>query len=119
MASNQKPMDEMNAFARQMMQQTLQAVDEYFDFVKKAISSSPTGGTELGEKVKNYAETNVTATHEFIKRLSQAKDFQEMMRIQTEFMQEQMKEFGEQTRESWRDCNEGDAKYDGKAVLTL
>ena len=42
-----------------------------------------------------------------------------MMRIQTEFMQEQMKEFGEQTEESWRDCNEGDAKYDGKAVLTL
>ena len=119
MASNQKPMDEMNAFARQMMQQTLQAVDEYFDFVKKAISSSPSGGTELGEKVKSYAETNVAATHEFIKGLSQAKDFQEMMRIQTEFMQKQLQEFGEQTRKSWRDCNEGDAKYDGKAVLTL
>ncbi len=34
--------------------------------------------------------------HELVKRLSQAKDFEEALRIQTEFMQSQFHAFGEQ-----------------------
>jgi len=41
---------------------------------------------------------NIAATHEFIKQLSQAKDFQDMVRIQTEFMQTLLKAFQEQTK---------------------
>jgi len=96
------PFGDLNAEAKQAVEQTkeqaLGAADTYFDFLKKTISSSPTGGTEFGEKLKNYAERNITATHEFIKGLTQAKDFQDILRIQTEFMQAQLKEFDEQTR---------------------
>ena len=74
------------------------AVDIYFDYLKKTISSTPSGGTELGEKLKSYAEKNVATTYDFVKQLSQAKDFQEMVRIQTEFMQSLVNAFGEQTR---------------------
>jgi hypothetical protein len=42
-------------------------------------SSYPTGGTEFGEKLKSYAERNVSTTREFVKQLSHAKDFQEMV----------------------------------------
>ena len=74
------------------------AVDMYFDTLKRTISSYPTGGTEFGEKLKSYAETNISTTHEFVKRLSQTKDFQEAVRIQTEFMQSMIASFGEQTK---------------------
>ena len=82
--------------AKQAMHQTQQAVDTYFEFLQKTILSIPTGGTEFGERAKSIAEQNITAAHEYIKKLSGAEDFQEMMRIQTEFMQAQMKAFGEQ-----------------------
>jgi hypothetical protein len=58
----------------------------------------PSSGTEFGEKLKGYAEKNITATHDFIKQLSQAKDFQDIVRIQNEFMHSQFMAFGEQTK---------------------
>ena len=108
MAKDPKPLADLNPIGdlnanvertvEQTKEQALGAVDTYFDYLKKTISSTPSGGTEFGEKTKSYAEKNITASHELIKQLSQAKDFQEMMRIQTEFMQVQFKEFGEQTK---------------------
>jgi hypothetical protein len=76
--------------------QALGAADTYFDFLNKTISSFPSGGTEYGEKLKGFAEKNVAATHQFIQQLSQAKDFQDVLRIQTEFMRTQMQAFAEQ-----------------------
>lgn len=35
------------------------AMDNYFDFLHKAIASIPTGGTQLGEKLKSYSEENI------------------------------------------------------------
>jgi hypothetical protein len=102
MAKDPKPMEDLSANAKQAIdqakEQALGAVDTYFDFLKKTISSCPSGGTDLGEKVKIYTEKNIAATHEFIKQLSQAKDFQDAVRIQTQFMQAQLEEFGEQTK---------------------
>jgi len=96
------PFETLNAQARQTVDQTkeqiLRAVDGYFDFLKQTISSYPSGGTELGERLKGYAEKNIAATREFIRRLSRAKDFQEALQIQSEFMQVQMQAFGEQVK---------------------
>jgi hypothetical protein len=49
-------------------------------------------------ELRRYAERNVGTTHEYVKQLSHAKDFQEMIRIQTEFMQSLMGAFGDQTK---------------------
>jgi hypothetical protein len=102
MAKDPKPREDLNSQAKQAVDQTkeqvLGAVDSCFDFLKKTISSYPSGGTEFGEKLKSYAEKNLAATHEFVKQLSQTKDFQDAVRIQTEFMQTQMHAFGEQTK---------------------
>ena len=106
MAKHPKPLESLKAGAQQAFDQTkeeaLGAIDTYFDFLQKTISSYPSGGTDLGEKLKSYAEKNIAATHEFIKQLSRAKDIQDALRIQTEFMQAQMQAFGEQTKESRR-----------------
>ena len=100
-----KPLEDLNAQAKRAVEETKQATDRmkqsveetkeqalgaadtYFDFLNKTISSFPSGGTEFGEKLKSFAEKNVAATHRFIQQLSQAKDFQDALRIQTEFMQ--------------------------------
>ena len=94
-----KPAEDLSAFANQGMAQARNAVDTYFDYLKTAVSSTPSGGTEFGERLKSYAEANLATTYEFVRQLSQAKDLNEMVRIQTEFMQSLVKAMSEQTKE--------------------
>ena len=102
MAKDAKPLEELKTSANQIVGQTMEqtrgALDNYFSFVQKALSSFPLGGTEFGEKLRSYAETNITATNEYVRKLSEAKDLQEAIRIQTEFMQTQFNAFGEQAK---------------------
>jgi hypothetical protein len=78
--------------------QTRGAADDYFSFMQKAFSFYPVGGTELAEKMKSYTEQNISATGGFLRELSQAKDFQDIIRIQTEFVHEQFRVCAEQTK---------------------
>jgi hypothetical protein len=100
MAKDQKPAEELSGIVKQSIEQARGAVDIYFDTFKKTVSSYPTGGTEFGERLKSYAERNVSTTHEFVKQLSHARDFQEMVRIQTEFMQSLVNDIGEHAKSS-------------------
>jgi hypothetical protein len=45
-----------------------------------------------------HATQNVAATFGFLQKLSQAKDFQDVFKIQTEFMETQMNSFNEQAK---------------------
>ncbi len=99
MAKDRKPTEELSALANQGMEQARSAIDTYFDYLKKIVSSTPSGGTEFGEKLKSYAEANLATTHEFVRQLSHVKDFSEMVRIQTEFMQSVVNAMGEQTKD--------------------
>ncbi len=96
MAKDQKPADQMDAFNRQAMAQAHEALDAYFDFLKKSVSSFPSGGIDLAEKLKDQSVQNITAVHELVKRLSQAKDFEEALRIQTAFMHSQLNALAKQ-----------------------
>ncbi len=102
MAKDAKLLEDLSANAKQVVERTMEqtqgALDNYFNFVQKTMSSHPWGGTEFGEKLKSYAQRNIAATHEYITKLSQAKDLQEVIRIQTEFMQTQFNVLGEQTK---------------------
>jgi hypothetical protein len=88
----------MNDAAKQMMAQANTAVDSYFDHLKQTISATPSGGNEFGEKLKGFAEKNVATMHDFFRKLSQARDLQEITRLQSEFMQTQLTAFGEQSK---------------------
>jgi hypothetical protein len=68
-------------------------MDYYFDHLKKSIASAPSGGMEFGEKVKACAERTLPPD------LSSAKDIQDMLRIQMEFMRSQLEAFGEQAKD--------------------
>ena len=60
MARERKPMEDLNAQAKQAVEETkeqaLGAADTYFDFLYKTVASFPSGGTDFGEKLKGYAE---------------------------------------------------------------
>ena len=96
MVTDQKPVDQMDALTKHAMEQAHEALDAYFDFLKKSVSSFPSGGTDLSEKLKDQSVQNITAMHELVKRLSQAKDFEEALRIQTAFMHSQLNALGKQ-----------------------
>ena len=78
--------------------QTRGAADDYFSLMQKAFSFYPVGGTDLAEKMKSYTEQNISAAGNFVHKLSQAKDFQDIIRVQTEFMQTQFSTCAEQTK---------------------
>ena len=97
--TREKTRDELSAIGKQTMAHAYSAMDYYFDHLKKTVASAPAGGTEFGEKVKVYAEKNIAATQEFVRELSYAKDIQDMLRIQMEFMRSQLEAFGEQAKD--------------------
>jgi hypothetical protein len=97
MASDQKPQQNSNTWgqlgAEQMREQARNAIDTYFGYLRQSVASMPSGGTDVGEKIKSYAEQNITATQQFLTEVCRAKDFAEVMSLHTEFMQKQMSEF--------------------------
>src|ERR1700722_15284781 len=94
-----KKVEEFSAIGKQTMARAYSAMDYYFDHLKKTVASGPSGGPEVGEKVKGWGEHNITATREFLAGLSYAKDIQDMLRIQMEFMRSQLEAFGEQAKD--------------------
>ena len=97
MAKEQKPTEQLDGIAEQAMEQARHAADIYFDYVKQAISATPSGGNEFAENLKECAEKNITATQEFLKQLSQARNFQDVVRVQSDYMKFLMNAFGEQS----------------------
>jgi hypothetical protein len=93
-----RPFEEMTAIAKQAKEQALAVTDDYFNFLRKVISSYPSGATEFSKDLKGYAEKNIIAVQEFVHKLSEAKDFQEVFRLQTEFMQAQFAALSEETK---------------------
>ena len=97
--TKEKTRDELSAIGKEPMAHAYSPMDYYFDHLRKTIVSAPAGGTVFGEKVKVYAEKNIAATQEFVRDLSYAKDIQDMLRIQMEFMRSQLEAFGEQAKD--------------------
>jgi hypothetical protein len=93
---NPFPLSEMMT---QGFEQTRKAMESYLDFVQKNVKTAPWLDTDLTEKMKAFTDQNIATASEFAQKASNAKDFQDFWRIQTEFMQAQWKAFTEQTRE--------------------
>jgi hypothetical protein len=88
-----KTVEQMEKTVDQNMQKAHGAMDNYFSFLQNIW-----GSNDLTEKMKTYTEKNISASTEYIHKLSQAKSFPEVFQIQTEFMQTQMNRFAEQAR---------------------
>ena len=97
MAKDNQPFEDLSETAAHAVEQNMEkargAMDNYFSFLQNIW-----GHNDLTEKMQIYTQKNISAYAEFVGKLGQAKDFQEVIRIQTEFMQTQLKSFAEQAK---------------------
>jgi hypothetical protein len=102
MAKDDEPFEALTATAAQtadqISKQTQGAMENYFGWLQTTMSALPWSNTNLNRILLSNATQNVTATFSFMRKLSQAKNFQEVVKIQTEFMQTQMNSFNEQAK---------------------
>ena len=102
MAKDDEPFEALAATAAQtadqITKQTQGAMENYFGWLQTTMSALPWSNTNLNRILLSNATQNVTATFSFMRKLSQAKNFQEVVKIQTEFMQTQMNSFNEQAK---------------------
>ena len=117
--TDMRPFEEMNTIAKQIKEQTLVVTDDYFKFLKKAISSNPSRGTEVGDVLKSHAEKNIDLVQQFVHKLSEAKDFQDAFRAQSEFIQSQFTAIGEQTKNLSEACGKSAASVFNKSFKNV
>jgi hypothetical protein len=102
MAKDKEPFESVTAnatrTAEQITKQTQAAMENYFGWLQGTMSALPWSKTNLNRILLSNATQNVTATFAFMHKLSQAKNFQEVVKIQTEFMETQMNSFSEQAK---------------------
>jgi phasin len=97
---------EMRNVAEQSVVQARQAFDGFMSAAQKAVakveeqaSVAQSGVKDASGKVMEFAEQNVATSFDFAQKLVRAKDVEEMMRIQAEFVRSQMETLTEQARE--------------------
>ena len=93
---------EMRDLAERSVAQARKAFDTFMGAVHRtsgAVESVATNGArEVGDKAVSFAETNVNAAFDLAEKLVKAKDVQEVMALQAEYLQQQMQSVQEQTR---------------------
>jgi hypothetical protein len=102
MAKDKEPFEGLTTAAqqtaKQITEQTQGAMENYLGWLQTTMSVFPWSNTNLNRILLSHATQNVTATFAFMQKLSQAKNFQDVAKIQTEFMQMQMNSFNEQAK---------------------
>ena len=85
--------------ADQMTERTQEAITNYFGWLQNAVQASPWGNTDLNKKLMSYATETFTAPLSFAQKLSQAKNLEDVVKIQTEFVRAQTDSFNEHAKE--------------------
>ena len=99
---------EMRDFAEKSVEQARKAIDGFMSAAQKTVdtfegsaNTVQASAKDATRKTFSYAEQNLAAAFDLAQRMVRAKDMQEAMQIQAEFvrtqfeaMQTQMKEFG-------------------------
>jgi hypothetical protein len=96
MAKSDRFSEDMSATVAQSAEQARGAMENYINFFQKGMSASLWAGTDLSKKIQGYAEQNVANATGFAQKLTHAKDLQDLVRIQTEFMQTQLQTLSQQ-----------------------
>jgi hypothetical protein len=83
----------------EIAERTQAAMGNYFVWLQNAVSASPWTNMELNKRFMGYATETLNAYVEHSQRLSQAKNFDDAVKIQTEFVQAQMEVFNQRAKE--------------------
>lgn len=98
--------NEVRDFAEKSVEQARKAFEGYAGAAHKAIgsfeatsSNFQTGAKDVSSKALGYAEANVNAAFELARKLLHAKDPQEVLSLQTEFVKSQVESIQAQAKE--------------------
>jgi phasin len=97
---------DMKAFAEKSVEQAKQAFEGFISAAHQAVSTLE-GQTETARqsakdvtaKAMTFAQKNIASSFEFMQKLVQAKDFQEVLKLQTDYVKTQMQVLTEQAKE--------------------
>ena len=81
-----------------MTARRLSAMESYFGWLQTTMSTLPWSNTNLNRILLNNATQNVTATFAFMHKLSQGNNLEEVVKIQTEFMNAQLGSLNDQAK---------------------
>jgi phasin len=97
---------DMRQLAENSVAQAKVAFDGFITAAQKAVdalegqtAAAQAGAKDVGRKAVSFAERNMTTTFEFAQKLVRAKDLQEVMRLQAEFIKSQVAAMSEQAKE--------------------
>ncbi len=98
--------NEVRAFVEQSVSQARNAFDGIVQAANRAVAqwhgqaqAARAGASEIAHKSMAYAEKNMEATFDFAQKLMQAKDPNEVLRLQSEYLNHQMKTLSAQAQE--------------------
>jgi phasin len=98
---------QVREFAEKTIDQAEKGFSAFIDAANKSVSILPPPATDLPLKALSMSERNMKAAFDHARRLLQAKDVQDAMRIQADFLKaqyesatEQLKELGSGVRSS-------------------
>jgi phasin len=97
---------EMRNLAEKSVAQAKQAFDGFLTAAQQAVSrvegqatAAHAGATDMTRKAMAFAGQNMAASFAFAQKLAHAKDVEEVMRLQADFVKAQMQAFAEQAKE--------------------
>jgi phasin len=106
MANTYEIPPEMRDFAERSVSQARKAFEGFMGAVHKASSSvseatpaALAGANDVSAKAVSFAEANVNAAFDLAQKLVHAKDVQEVLSIQSEYVRAQMETIQSQTKE--------------------
>ena len=98
---------QIKEFAEKTLEQAEKGFNSFIEAANKSAAMMPGPATDMSKKLLAMAEQNLRSTFDHSKKLLHAKDVQEAMQMQTEFLKaqyasatEQLKEIGSGIRSS-------------------
>ena len=97
---------QMRQFAEQSVEQAKKAMDGFLSAAHKTAttlesqaSTAQSSAKDVSQKVMGFAEQNINNSFEFAQKLVRAKDIQEVMALQQEFLKAQMQAMQAQAKD--------------------
>jgi phasin len=97
---------DMRKFAEQSVDQARKAFDGFINAAQHAVSdmegrasAAQAGAKDVGEMAMTFAQRNIAASFEHAQQLVRARDVQEIMKLQADYIKSQIAALNEQAKE--------------------
>jgi phasin len=96
---------EMRAFTEKSVEQAKKALDGFMSAAHRTVSTleghaetTRKDAKNLGEKAVTFAEENIASSFDFAQKLVRAKNVEDMLKLQADYIKAQMQALGEQAK---------------------